>query len=47
MFGPLASDKMYELFEGNGFVFAFKVLPIIIFFASLVATLYYLESCNG
>lgn len=42
MFGPLVSPQMYELFQGNGFVFAFNVLPIIIFFASLVATLYYL-----
>lgn len=42
MFGPLASDRMYEVFQGDGFVFAFNVLPIIIFFASLVATLYYL-----
>lgn len=42
MFGPLASPGMYEVFAGDGFVFAFNVLPIIIFFASLVATLYYL-----
>jgi len=42
LFGPLVSDKMFELFEGNGFVFALKVLPVIIFFASLMATLYYL-----
>ncbi|MGL1957241.1 MAG: NupC/NupG family nucleoside CNT transporter [Colwellia sp.] len=42
LFGPLVSDKMFTLFEGNGFVFALQVLPIIIFFASLMATLYYL-----
>ena len=42
LFGPLASDKMFEVFEGNGFVFAFKVLPIIIFFASLMGALYYM-----
>lgn len=42
LFGGLASDKMFELFGGGGFVFAFKVLPIIIFFASLMAVLYYL-----
>ena len=28
--------------EGVGFTFAFQVLPIIIFFASLIAVLYYL-----
>ncbi|MCK5697787.1 MAG: NupC/NupG family nucleoside CNT transporter [Gammaproteobacteria bacterium] len=42
LFGGLASEKMFELFGGGGFVFAFKVLPIIIFFASLMAVLYYL-----
>lgn len=42
LFGPLVSDRMFQLFEGSGFVFAFRVLPIIIFFASLMATLYYL-----
>ena len=42
LFGPLASARMPELFDGNGFVFAFSVLPIIIFFASLMSTLYYL-----
>ncbi|EOA8958810.1 NupC/NupG family nucleoside CNT transporter [Vibrio harveyi] len=42
LFGGLVSDKMFELFEGNGFVVAFKVLPIIIFFSALSAILYYL-----
>ncbi len=42
VFGGLSGDKMFELFGGEGFVFAFKVLPIIIFFASLMATLYYM-----
>jgi len=42
LFGPLTSASMPELFDGNGFVFAFSVLPIIIFFASLMSTLYYL-----
>ncbi|UTF60349.1 NupC/NupG family nucleoside CNT transporter [Gilvimarinus sp. DA14] len=35
MFGDLASDKL-------GFIFAFNVLPIVIFFSSFVAVLYYL-----
>lgn len=42
MFGPLVSPKMFEVYDGNGFVFALKVLPIIIFFASLMSALYYL-----
>ncbi|WP_020209272.1 NupC/NupG family nucleoside CNT transporter [Gilvimarinus chinensis] len=35
MFGDLASNKL-------GFIFAFNVLPIVIFFSSFVAVLYYL-----
>lgn len=42
LFGGLVSGKMFEVFGGGGFVFAFRVLPIIIFFASLMAVLYYL-----
>jgi len=42
LFGGLVSGKMFEIFGGGGFVFAFKVLPIIIFFASFMSVLYYL-----
>ena len=42
LFGGLISDKMFELFGGSGFVFALRVLPMIVFFASLVSVLYYL-----
>lgn len=42
VFGGLISDKMFELFGGGGFIFAFRVLPVIVFFSSLVAVLYYL-----
>ncbi|MGI2258526.1 NupC/NupG family nucleoside CNT transporter [Shewanella sp. GXUN23E] len=42
MFGGLVSDKMYELFGPGGFVIAFKVLPIIVFFSAVSAVLYYL-----
>ena len=42
LFGGLVSNKMFEVFGGGGFVFAFRVLPIIIFFSSLIAVLYYL-----
>lgn len=41
VFGGLITDKMYEI--GVGFVFAFRVLPLIIFFSSLIAVLYYLR----
>ena len=43
VFGALASPKMFEVFGGAGFVFAIKVLPVIIFFASLMSVLYYLN----
>ena len=42
LFGGLVSNKMFEVFGGGGFVFAFRVLPVIIFFSSLIAVLYYL-----
>ncbi|MBP8270224.1 MAG: NupC/NupG family nucleoside CNT transporter, partial [Aeromonas sp.] len=42
LFGGLVGNKMFEVFGGGGFVFAFRVLPVIIFFSSLIAVLYYL-----
>ncbi len=42
LFGGLVSGKMFEVFGGGGFIFAFRVLPVIVFFSSLVAVLYYL-----
>ncbi|WP_048308375.1 NupC/NupG family nucleoside CNT transporter [Halomonas sp. PR-M31] len=42
LFGGLVSDKMFELFDGGGFVFALRVLPIVVFFSSLISVLYYL-----
>ncbi|MCC8464549.1 NupC/NupG family nucleoside CNT transporter [Photorhabdus bodei] len=42
IFGGLVSQKMFELFGGGGFVFALRVLPIIVFFSSLIAVLYYI-----
>ena len=32
IFGGLVSGKMFEIFGGGGFVFAFRVLPTLIFF---------------
>ncbi|WP_338885617.1 MULTISPECIES: NupC/NupG family nucleoside CNT transporter [Xenorhabdus] len=42
IFGGLVSDKMFELFGGSGFIFALRVLPVIVFFSSLIAVLYYM-----
>ncbi|EOC0032438.1 NupC/NupG family nucleoside CNT transporter [Cronobacter sakazakii] len=42
LFGGLVSDKMFEVFGGGGFIFALHVLPVIVFFSSLIAVLYYL-----
>lgn len=42
VFGGLVSNKMFELFGGGGFIFALRVLPVIVFFSSLIAVLYYL-----
>ena len=44
VFGPLAKgDKLGAVFgPGNGFVFAFMVLPTLIFFSAFMAVLYHL-----
>ncbi|UUM33114.1 NupC/NupG family nucleoside CNT transporter [Vibrio japonicus] len=42
IFGGLVSPKMDVIFDGAGFVFAFRVLPAIIFVTSLISILYYL-----
>lgn len=42
LFGGLVSPKMFEVFGDGGFIFALRVLPIIIFFSSFIAVLYYL-----
>ncbi|OKY27780.1 MULTISPECIES: NupC/NupG family nucleoside CNT transporter [Thalassotalea] len=41
IFGGLGTDKMFS--NGVGFVFAVRVLPVIIFFSSLIAVLYHLN----
>lgn len=40
LFGGLGTDAMFS--NGVGFVFAIRVLPVIIFFSSLIAVLYHL-----
>ncbi len=49
IFGPLADQGTFDKAfpeslqnQGNGFIFAFQVLPTIIFFSSLMSVLYYL-----
>src|SRR5579871_5557157 len=42
LFGGLVGSRMQEVFGDTGFVFAFRVLPIIIFVSSLIALLYHL-----
>jgi len=42
LFGGLSSARMFEVFGNGGFVFAIKVLPVIVFFGSFISVLYYL-----
>jgi CNT family concentrative nucleoside transporter len=42
MFGPLGTARMGEVFGGGGFVFAIRVLPVIVFFGSFISVMYYL-----
>jgi concentrative nucleoside transporter, CNT family len=42
LFGPLVTARMFELFGEAGFVFAFRVLPAIIYVSALIAVLYHL-----
>ncbi|MGD8119790.1 NupC/NupG family nucleoside CNT transporter [Vibrio sp. TRT 2004] len=42
IFGGLVSGKMIEIFGGGGYVFAFRVLPTLIFFSAFISVLYYI-----
>jgi CNT family concentrative nucleoside transporter len=42
LFGGLVTPKMFDLFGDTGFVFAFRVLPAIIYVSALIAVLYHL-----
>ena len=42
MFGGLGSAHMFELFGNGGFVFAIRVLPVIVFFGSFISVMYYI-----
>ncbi|HFG3973454.1 TPA: NupC/NupG family nucleoside CNT transporter [Escherichia coli] len=47
IFGALVGDKMDVLFDGAGFIFAFRVLPAIIFVTALISLLYYIRVMGG
>ncbi|EPK5392842.1 NupC/NupG family nucleoside CNT transporter [Escherichia coli] len=47
IFGSLVGDKMDVLFDGAGFIFAFRVLPAIIFVTALISLLYYIRVMGG
>lgn len=42
VFGGLAGDKIFEVMGGDGFIFAVRVLPSIVFFSALISLLYYI-----
>jgi len=42
MFGGLVGARMHEVFGDAGFVFAFRVLPAIIYVSAIIAVLYHL-----
>lgn len=42
LFGGLVGPRMFELFDGSGFIFAFRVLTAIIYVSALIAVLYHL-----
>ena len=42
LFGGLVTPTMFEIFDGAGFVFAFRVLPAIIYVSAIIAVLYHL-----
>ncbi len=42
LFAGLVGPRMFELFGNGGFLFAFRVLPMIIYVSALIAVLYHL-----
>lgn len=42
LLGGLATDKMFDLLGADGFIFVFKVLPVLVFLSSLSALLFHL-----
>ncbi len=42
LFGGLATDSSFKAFGNDGFIFAVRVLPTIVFFSALISLLYYI-----
>ncbi|MGO2347244.1 MAG: Na+ dependent nucleoside transporter N-terminal domain-containing protein, partial [Providencia sp.] len=42
LLGGLATDKMFELLGNDGFIFVFKVLPVLVFLSALSALLFHI-----
>ena len=42
LFGGLATDSSFKAFGNDGFIFAVRVLPVIVFFSALISLLYYI-----
>ncbi|WAH56373.1 NupC/NupG family nucleoside CNT transporter [Pseudomonas silvicola] len=42
LYGGLSSAQMFTVFGSGGFVFAIRVLPVIVFFGSFISVLYYI-----
>ncbi len=42
VFGGLATDSSFKAFGNDGFIFAVRVLPVIVFFSALISLLYYI-----
>ncbi|MFT8818992.1 MAG: Na+ dependent nucleoside transporter N-terminal domain-containing protein, partial [Komagataeibacter saccharivorans] len=41
LFGPLVGPRMRDLFPDGGYVFAFQVLPSLVYVSALIAILYH------
>lgn len=41
LLGGLATDKMFDLLGADGFIFVFKVLPVLVFLSALSALLFH------
>ncbi|MGM0935185.1 MAG: NupC/NupG family nucleoside CNT transporter [Pseudomonadota bacterium] len=42
LLGGLATDKMFDLLGADGFIFVFKVLPVLVFLSALSALLFHI-----
>jgi CNT family concentrative nucleoside transporter len=47
LFGGLNDGKMFEVFGSGGFIFAIRVLPVIVFFSALISVLYHIGAMQA